>query len=280
MDSGVNIPAGEGPAESLPSVQDDRPAFTEEETLARAVEAVGAAGFVPRAMDYLCSIAPFRGCFVTMLDGNRPPVHVYDNVQDARRSEVIDRYLDGAYLLDPFVVAYRRAKPCAVLSLRDVAPDRFQQSTYFRQYYQTVRLKDEAAVLIDLPNGRHLFWSIGRLRDERRFSAADLRGLRRILPVFAALNRRHFANSTYGADGGGIETAMDRFGAGVLTEREREIAILVLKGHSSKSIAAEIGVSPGTVKIHRKNFYRKLGISSQSELFSAFLASLSGGRTD
>ena len=60
----------------------------------------------------------------------------------------------------------------------------------------------------------------------------------------------------------------------MLTHRECEIAGLILKGHSSKSIARIIEISPGTVKIHRKNIYRKLGISSQSELFSLFLGNL------
>lgn len=247
-----------------------------EEALARAIMAIGGADFVPRALDYLRTAAPFLGCFLTLLDGRRPPVHVYDNVRDAYRAHVVDGYLDGLYLLDPFFVAYRRDAALTVLSLRDVAPDRLQQSTYFRSYYQSTRLEDEAGLFIDLPSGKHLFYSIGRRSGERKFSARDLRALRRVYPVFAALNRRHFGQDRYRRDDREIDTAMERFGAGVLTEREREIAILVLKGHSTRSISDVIGVAEGTVKIHRKNFYRKLGISSQSELFSAFLTSLSG----
>jgi FixJ family two-component response regulator len=34
-------------------------------------------------------------------------------------------------------------------------------------------------------------------------------------------------------------------------------------------------ISSGTVKVHRKNIYAKLGIMSQSELFSIFLNALS-----
>lgn len=247
-----------------------------EEALARAITAIGSAAFVPRALDYLRSVAPFQGCFLTLLDGSRPPVHVYDNVRDELRSHVVDYYLDGVYLLDPFFVTYRREAPNGVFSLREVAPDRFQQSTYFRTYYGAIQLQDEVAILIELPTGKHLFYSIGRRSGERKFAARDLRGLRRLYPVFAAMNRRHFAQESYARQEGGIDSAMEGFGAGVLTDREREIAILILKGHSTRSIAEEIGVMPGTVKIHRKNFYRKLDISSQSELFSTFLASLSG----
>nr|WP_246739578.1 helix-turn-helix transcriptional regulator [Martelella sp. HB161492] len=56
-----------------------------------------------------------------------------------------------------------------------------------------------------------------------------------------------------------------------LTGREREIAALILKGHSTGSIALTTGITAGTVKIHRKNLYRKLGISSQGELYHLFL---------
>jgi len=61
---------------------------------------------------------------------------------------------------------------------------------------------------------------------------------------------------------------------GVLTAREVEIVQFVLKGHSNNSISLHLEISEGTVKIHRRNIYRKLEISSQSELFAMTLNSL------
>lgn len=252
------------------------PTDTTEDALARAITAIGGASFVPRALDYLRSVAPFEGCFLTLLDGNRPPVHIYDNVRDQFRTSVVDDWLEGVYQLDPFFVAYRKAASAGVLSLSELAPDRFQNSTYFRSYYQAIRLRDEIGIFVDLPSGKHLFYSIGRRSGETPFTARDLRELRRVFPVFAAINRRHFAHDSHVQEDREIDTAMERFGAGLLTDREHEIAILILKGHSTRSIASVIGVTQGTVKIHRRNFYRKLGISSQSELFSRFLDSLAG----
>jgi len=255
---------------------------TTEDILARAVASIERADFVLRALEYLSCAMAYQGCLLTRLDGTRPPEHVYDDVRAERRADVVDRYLDGAYMLDPFYVAYTETRPCDALRLRDVAPDRFQHSSYFNTYYSSIRLRDEAAIFVDLPNGQHLFYSVGRTEDSPRFSQRDMDRTRRILPVFAAINRRHFTvgrpapepTSDPAIAQQEIETAMARFGAEELTDRERQIAILILKGHSSKSIAQRIGVSPGTVKIHRRNFYRKLNISAQSELFSMFLASL------
>lgn len=58
-------------------------------------------------------------------------------------------------------------------------------------------------------------------------------------------------------------------GRGV-TAREAEVADLVLRGHSNGSIGAVLGISTETAKVHRKNLYAKLRISSSFELFRLF----------
>ncbi|MNI47737.1 Response regulator protein TodT [compost metagenome] len=73
-----------------------------------------------------------------------------------------------------------------------------------------------------------------------------------------------------------IREAFDQFGAHILTGREQEIVQLLLRGHSSASVAEQLNISPGTVKIHRKNIYAKLGIGSQSELLGLFIRDLTG----
>jgi DNA-binding CsgD family transcriptional regulator len=75
-----------------------------------------------------------------------------------------------------------------------------------------------------------------------------------------------------------LREAFAAFGRHRLTQREGEVVAMVLRGHSSEAIATALKIAPGTVKIHRKNIYAKLGIGSQAELFSLFLASLSGAR--
>jgi DNA-binding CsgD family transcriptional regulator len=52
-----------------------------------------------------------------------------------------------------------------------------------------------------------------------------------------------------------------------LTSRETQIAALVLQGHSNASASLILGISRETCKVHRRNLYRKLAISSQRELF-------------
>lgn len=52
---------------------------------------------------------------------------------------------------------------------------------------------------------------------------------------------------------------------GRLSSREREVLIGVTAGGSNKSVAAELGISPRTVEIHRGNMMRKLEAASTSD---------------
>ena len=51
-----------------------------------------------------------------------------------------------------------------------------------------------------------------------------------------------------------------------LTPREREVMVLVVSGLLNKQIAAEIGASEATVKIHRGNMMQKMLVGSLIEL--------------
>ena len=55
-----------------------------------------------------------------------------------------------------------------------------------------------------------------------------------------------------------------RFAA--LTPREREVMELVTAGRANKVIAAELGLSPKTVEVHRANVMRKIEVDSVAEL--------------
>ena len=49
-----------------------------------------------------------------------------------------------------------------------------------------------------------------------------------------------------------------------LTTREREIVAMVAAGNTNAQIAAELWVTPGTVKKHLEHVYQKLGVSGRA----------------
>ena len=59
------------------------------------------------------------------------------------------------------------------------------------------------------------------------------------------------------ADGVGVET---------LTQRERQVAALVVDRKTNPEIAAELFLSLKTVETHLRNIFRKLDVSSRVEL--------------
>jgi DNA-binding NarL/FixJ family response regulator len=52
----------------------------------------------------------------------------------------------------------------------------------------------------------------------------------------------------------------------VLSQREFEVALLVAQGSSNKQVARELGVCEGTVKLHVRSIFRKVGASSRHSL--------------
>ncbi|HWR49515.1 MAG TPA: response regulator transcription factor [Bryobacteraceae bacterium] len=56
-----------------------------------------------------------------------------------------------------------------------------------------------------------------------------------------------------------------------LTGREREIMDLVGRGMKNREVAGELGIQPGTVKVHLKHIFEKTGVADRYELALAGL---------
>jgi DNA-binding NarL/FixJ family response regulator len=69
-----------------------------------------------------------------------------------------------------------------------------------------------------------------------------------------------------------IATVSQKLGADIraLTNREREVAALVCRGLSNKTIAHQLSITEGTVKQYVHAIYVKLGVRSRYELIRRF----------
>ena len=141
-------------------------------------------------------------------------------------------------------------------------------------------LAEEIVFLVPLENGVTAAYSIMRSNGREPFSTRAFNALKTREPMVRALIQKHFHGQNSAKpvlNDSGLDTTFDSFRADILSGRERVIVSLVLQGHSSTSIGLNLGIAEGTVKIHRKNVYAKLNISSQAELFALFLKHLRKG---
>jgi DNA-binding CsgD family transcriptional regulator len=224
--------------------------------------------------------------------GRARPVHVCDTFEEKKAKHGLSNYIENTYVLNPFYAAYRRGLEGGVYRIRDLAPDAYFESEHFKSFavklsateelgYVTEdwpRGMEEVNFAIELPGRELAEISLMRPVSKGGFSENDLRALREMAPVVAAVYRRYWAGArakmAHEGTDSPIEEAFERFGGDRLSPREREVAQLILRGHSSNSIATHLGISPTTVKTHRKNLYLKLEIANQYGLFSLFLSEL------
>jgi ATP/maltotriose-dependent transcriptional regulator MalT len=67
------------------------------------------------------------------------------------------------------------------------------------------------------------------------------------------------------ADGGAVFDAAGANSPGGLSAREREVLALMATGATNAEIAAELFLSPHTVKEHASTLYRKLAVRNRAE---------------
>lgn len=58
----------------------------------------------------------------------------------------------------------------------------------------------------------------------------------------------------------------DEISPSVLTEREKEILLLLTRGFSNQDIATDLSISIKTVKVHVSNIFAKLGLNSRTQV--------------
>ncbi|CAO3434671.1 helix-turn-helix transcriptional regulator [Azospirillum endophyticum] len=239
------------------------------DAIARAVAALGTQGFpaaLEAALQGLVSHQMMNG-FHYAPDGRAFDLH--NDRPDTDRRIIVDQYLAGTYVLDPFYDVSRLPDGPPFIVMRQLAPDDFEQSEYFRLHYAATRIVDEVGFRLRLDAGHVGILSLCRIGEAARFSPDELARLEAAAGLVRALAERHWHGlPTAAAAKAGTPRRIEHPS---LTNRELEVVTLILKGHSTQSIAAVLSLSPDTVKVHRRRIYAKLRISSQGELFRTFL---------
>ena len=237
----------------------------------------------PDALHYLASafghLVSIESVMISLEHKDRAPQLLYQRgIPEEYRDSIIDRYFSGGYLLDPFCLAVEQGLAEGFYHLEEIAPDNFFDSEYYKTYYLKTGCSEDSFYLIDTGHDSQVSVSLFQGFGGESLRAEQLNLLRAVEPLvrefISEFGRRGLAHSAVIESDDlkqRVQSAFENFGCDVLTEREREVAHMVLRGHSVKSTASQMSISPETVRMHRKNLYLKLEVGSQSELFALFI---------
>jgi DNA-binding CsgD family transcriptional regulator len=258
--------------------------------LARVILAVNDESFVIKMAEAIASLTSVESVQFALECRSQAPVLLYESGIPARTHDsLIGRYFASGYVLDPLCLAVQSGLAEGFYHLSEVAPDSFLSSEYYRNFYVANGLAEDCYFIVDLDVTRKISFCLFQGESGDRFSHEQLELFRAIEPVVRELiylfgqgpglsclaehsNNRSAAGNKVLMNH--IRGALSGFGKECLTEREREVAHLILRGHSTKSAAKALGLSSETIRMHRRNLYSKLRINSQAELFANFIASL------
>lgn len=254
----------------------------ETQAVADLIAAHGETGPGP-ALDRLTRlIAPFdMSCAFAYGPGGTARL-IHDGYSASVSRTALSRYLKGGFLLDPFYVACTSGVAEGLWRMRDIAPDGFFASDFASSHEVHPCISREAGTLVEeigfvvpLTRGEGAVYSLMRHRDGLAFNADEFRSLSGLSAVVAACLRdlpyRHGRQDVPPPAPVDNERAFEQAFGDRLTPAQMVVTRLVLRGHSNLSIATQMGITEGTAKLHRHNIYRRLHISSQSELFQLFI---------
>jgi DNA-binding CsgD family transcriptional regulator len=251
---------------------------TMSEALANVVGAIGRRHFHEKVLDLLGTACVVDFCGAMVFFRDRQPRRLVHRINPAERTLPEESYLNGPYALDPHYQLFLRGAGSGIYWLRDVAPDDFFESEYYRLFYSQLGLSDSIDLMWRIDEDTALLYFVERSIRNPAFQHSDVSALNLMLPYVVAASVRHNELTTSAAPDEvdtvvhrKVRSTMDNFASSLLTQREREVLFYMLSGYSAALTAERLETTEGTIKVHRKNIHRKLDIGSQAELFSLFI---------
>lgn len=240
--------------------------------------------FASRLVEALRGIAPFDVFAITGHIGETAPRLLFNNLETVTPRRVIDNFLSGTYLLDAVYTACRNGVASGLYRLNELAPDNYFSSDFYNSADFHPCVSDEAGSLAEeivylarLSDEVYVVLSLMRTNASSAFGEVEFASLKALERAVLETMKDHWAGLGAGTpelkDAGrpnALERAFSTFAVNVLSPREQTIVSLLLRGHSTLSAAHTLDIAEGTAKVHRKNIYEKLSISSQAQLFLMF----------
>lgn len=256
------------------------------EQLASLISAIGDEAFARIFASVVHKVAASDSLIVFLYSRDKTPEILFERAKHALRRNSLSSYLEGFYLLDPFYRAAMEENRRGVVRIESIEPPGFRSSEYFCHYYKHSHVEDEVNLIFRISPNSIFAASAQRQEGKGRYKPDEIRTLVALEPSLRAAAEAHWrwnsprpADSADKAEHEHFKRVIGEFGRTVLTAREYEVVQLMLRGFSTAEISRLHKISDDTVKVHRRNIYAKLQISSLSELFGLVVRALEGDRT-
>ena len=135
---------------------------------ARCLDALGSSAFAGTLAESVRSAVTYDFTVIFGYVGKDRPLALFDDFTPERQKLHVDEYLEGPYLIDPFFLASIGDTSPGIWRLKEIAPDRFYQGEYYRNYYAQTGLAEEVGFLIDVDAELQIVVSL--MRAKKKFS--------------------------------------------------------------------------------------------------------------
>jgi len=260
-------------------MQNDQQAFLD--ALSATIRSIGTGNFWEQLSAHIRSVVSFDNIIIIAFHLSGHPVKCYKASFGADVFfKLDDTYMKGAYVFDPVYHFHQKGGVSGVYDLDEVAPDNFRKTDYFQNYYGILRIIDEINIIERIDQETSIAIAVGR--DDRsmsRFSPADRANIVRHSSLIRSLVNQHYGQALrrtvhVRSSRNDVAKVMHvlkmQYGIDI-TQRQAEVGLKILEGHSNLSISHVLSISPETVKVHRRLLYQRCSISSQAELFNLIL---------
>lgn len=250
--------------------------------LSRAIGTIGTERFFPCLIEAIRGQVRFDYPQIWLYHRDLPPQVLYHEIPENAVAAQIDYYLEGPYREDPFFQTSMNQPRARIYRLGRITAGKLEESRYYREYYADTGTVDEAIYLSQLRGGNVINLCMMRLPKHGPFTEDEYQTLYLLADPVSELIRTHSEHDDFavthliqpGLDHQ-IDLAFRTFGASFLSPREKGVLELMLRGYGTDITAQRLGIALETVRRHRKSIYRKLDVSSQTDLFALFINSLS-----
>ncbi len=244
--------------------------------LERIIAGLGTSGFRVDLLASVNSVTTVDHAAVIRFDRASRARIIASATRDSVRingKHVKDAYERRYYRSDPNQAAWKGSCSDQDLHFRRLRPKQLTDENYRFHCFETPGLIDRLSIIAST---RSFLYCINfyRCADTGPFSESEAQAVLGYAPVLAALSVKHdqvaCKNPVVPDRVARVSELVQRLSTiqKRLTQRELEITARILIGMTSEAIALDLGITSSSVITYRRRAYAKLGIASQSELFS------------